>query len=126
MRDEGGFTLIEIMVALTVFALAAMALIRLEGATIRGAAVLDRTLLARMVAGNVALDAVTGAAPPPPGVTRGVEANGGTEWTWTRAVAPTGDPRIVRIDVTVTEPGGRVLSRLTIVRPPTPVVTVNS
>ncbi|WP_333994239.1 type IV pilus modification PilV family protein [Sphingomonas sp. 22R3R2A-7] len=35
-RPERGFTLIEIMVALAVFSLAAMALVRLESATIRG------------------------------------------------------------------------------------------
>ena len=34
-KREEGFTLIEMMVALAVFSLAAMALIRLEGATIR-------------------------------------------------------------------------------------------
>ena len=122
---EHGFTLIEIMVALAVFGLAAMALIRLEGATIRGAATLDRTLLAGMVARNVALDAYTDAEAPASGTTRGVEENGGASWTWTRTVAPVGD-RIVRIDVAVAEPNGRVLSRLTMVRPPTPTVTVGA
>lgn len=120
MRSERGFTLIEIMVALAVFSLAAMALIRLEGATIRGAGVLDRTLLAQSVARNVAIEAVTEAQAPPPGATRGVEVNGGQPWTWTRVVAPTGDPRIVRIDVAVADATGRVLGRLTMVRPPTP------
>lgn len=124
MRAERGFTLIEIMVALAVFGLAAMALIRLEGATIRGASVIDRTLLAQMVARNVAIDAVTAAQPPATGTTRGVEANGGASWTWTRTVAPTGNTRIVRVDVSVADPQGRVLSRLTMIRPPTPVVTV--
>lgn len=123
---EHGFTLIEIMVALAVFSLAAMALIRLEGATIRGADVLDRTLLAQSVAQNVAVEAVTDAQAPARGVTRGAEANGGQNWTWTRNVAGTGDPRIVRIDVTVADPTGRVLARLTAVRPPTPVVTVTA
>ena len=47
VRDERGFTLIEIMVALAVFSLAALALVRLESATIRGAAILDETLVAR-------------------------------------------------------------------------------
>ena len=117
---EHGFTLIEIMVALAVFSLAAMALVRLEGATIRGAGVLDRTLLAQSVARNVAIEAVTDAQAPASGTTRGVDANGGRPWTWTRTVTPTGDPRIVRIDVAVADASGRVLNRLTMVRPPTP------
>ncbi len=122
MRAEKGFTLIEIMVALVVFSLAAMALIRLEGATIRSAGVLDRTMLAQTVARNVAIEVVTEAEAPAAGSVRGAEANGGALWNWTRTVTPTGDPRIVRIDVAVADPTGQVLGRLTMVRPPTPVL----
>lgn len=121
---EDGFTLIEIMVALVVFSLAAMALIRLEGATIRSAGVLDRTMLAQMVARNVAIEAVTEAQAPAAGATRGAEVNGGALWSWTRTVAPTGDPRIVRVDVAVADPTGQVLGRLTMVRPPTPTAAI--
>lgn len=124
MRSDRGFTLLEIMVALAVFSLAAMALIRLEGATIRGAGALDATLLAGGVARNVAIEAVTDAAPPSSGLTRGVEANGGRTWAWTRVVAPTGDPRIVRVDVAVSDANGRAVARLTMVRPPTPPATI--
>ena len=124
MADTRGFTLIEIMVALAVFALAAMALVRLEGATIRGAATLDATFLAQMVARNVAIDAVTGAQAPPTGVTRGIEANGGRPWRWTRSVTPTGDVRIVRIDVAVSDARGAVLGRLAMVRGPNRPVAV--
>lgn len=122
MRDERGFTLIEVMVALAVFSLAAMALIRLEGATIRGAATLDRTLRAHMVARNVAIEAITDARTPATGVTRGSEVNGGARWSWTRAVTPTENAAIVRVDVAVADASGRVLSRLTAVRPPTPAI----
>lgn len=117
---EGGFTLLEILVALAVFSLAALALIRLESASVRGAAVLDRTLVASMVARNVALDAVTQARAPAAGQTAGAEANGGRVWRWTRVVTPTGDVRIVRIDVAVQGPDGQVLGRATMVRPATP------
>lgn len=118
MDQERGFTLIEVMVALLVFGLAAMALIRLDGATIRGASLLDRTLLAQAVARNVAVETVTDAAPPPPGVARGSEANGGARWNWTRTASPVGDRGAMRIDVAVAEPTGQVLGRLTMVRPP--------
>lgn len=116
---DRGFTLIEIMVALTVFSLAALALLRLEGATIRNAGTLDRILLARMVARNVAIDAITGAEVPATGTTSGTEANGGQRWTWTRTVTPTGNRDIVRVGVTVADADGRALGRLTMVRPPT-------
>ena len=114
---EHGFTLLEILVALAVFSLAALALIRLETASVRGAAVLDRTLLANMVARNVAIEAVTDAAPPTRGAGGGVEVNGGEAWRWTRVVTPTADPRILRVDVAVQGATGQTLGRTTMVRP---------
>lgn len=116
---QGGFTLIEMMVALVVFSLAAMALIRLEGATIRGAGTLDSTLIAQMVARNVAIEAMTDAQPPAIGSANGVEQNGGRNWSWTRLTQPTGDARILRIDVAVADTAGTVQGRLTVVRPAT-------
>jgi general secretion pathway protein I len=111
-----GFTLIEMMVALAVFALAALALIRLEGATIRGAGILDSTLTGQIVARNVAIEAVTDAKPPTLGIATGTEQNDGKAWTWTRTVAATGDPRILRIDVAVRDVSGRAAGKLTMVR----------
>lgn len=119
-RGEAGFTLIEVTVALAVFALAALALVRLEGATLRSAAVLDRTLLAQIVARNVAIEAVTEARLPALGPTNGTAVQAGRSWAWTRTVSGTGDPRIVRIDAAVQDATGRTLARLTMVRPPTP------
>lgn len=116
-----GFTLIEMMVALAVFSLAAMALIRLEGATIRGASILDTTLVAQMVARNVAIEAVTEARPPAIGTATGVEQNGGRAWTWTRATRPTGDARVLRIDVAVADAAGQTQGRLTMVRVAAPL-----
>ena len=115
-KRESGFTLIEMMVALAVFSLAALALIRLESATIRGASLLDSTLTAQMVARNVAIEAMTDAKPPAAGVARGVEQNGGRAWSWTRTTRPTADARIVRIDVEVADAAGSRQGHLTVVR----------
>lgn len=117
-RSETGFTLIEIMVALAVFSLAALALVRLEGATIRGAALVDSATIAQIVARNVAIEAMTDAQPPAAGVANGVETNGGRSWRWTRRVRATGDASILRIDVAVADQSGATLGRLTMIRPP--------
>jgi general secretion pathway protein I len=118
---EAGFTLIEILVALAVFSLAALALIRLQSAGVRGVTVLDRTMVANMVARNVALEALTAVQAPTLGAGGGTELNGGRVWRWTRAVTPTGDTRIVRIDVTVAASSGQIVGRATMVRPPSEV-----
>ena len=117
--NERGFTLIEVMVALAVFSLAALALLRLEGAGVRSTAILSDTIVAQMVARNVAIDAVTAPRPPALGRSGGVEQNGGRPWRWVREVRPTGDRGIVRIDVAVLGADGRQLGRLTMIRPPT-------
>lgn len=124
-RGERGFTLIEIMVALVVFSLAALALIRLEGQTIRSTGAVSATLLAQTVARNVAIEAVTDAQPPVRGRANGVEAAGGRNWTWVREVQPLGDGDVQRVDVEVSDEGGAVLGRATMVRPPTVVSTVS-
>ena len=111
-----GFTLIEMMVALAVFSLAALALIRLEGATIRGAATLDSTLMAQMVARNVAYEALTDARAPAIGTANGAEVNGSRRWSWTRVTQPTGDTRILKIAVSVTDASGRTAGQMTVVR----------
>jgi general secretion pathway protein I len=113
-----GFTLIEIMVALAVFSLAVLALIRLEGATVRGASILDDTLVANLVAHNVAVDAVTDGVAPGTGRESGVEVNAGRSWRWTREVRPTGNAQILRIDVAVQDRAGTVLGHTTMIRPP--------
>ena len=115
-RPEYGFTLIEMMVALAVFSLAALALIRLEGATIRGAGTLNSTLMAQIVARNIAIEALTDARAPTIGSATGVEQNGGRAWSWTRVTQPTGDTRILRIDVSVMDASGRNAGHLTVVR----------
>jgi general secretion pathway protein I len=122
---RNGFTLVEVMVALAVFSLAALALIRLEGATIRSTALLGDTIIAQMVARNVAVEAITSPRAPAVGRAAGVEQNGGRAWRWVREVRPTGDPRILRVDVAVVDAAGRALGRLTMIRPPQPEVTVS-
>ena len=117
---ERGFTLIEIMVALAVFSLAVLALLRLESATARGASIIDETLVANLVARNVANEAVSEAEAPTAGQSSGIEVNAGRRWTWQRIVVPTGDRRIVRIEVAVRGPSGSVAGRAAAVRPPTP------
>lgn len=114
---ETGFTLIEMLVALAVFSLAALALLRLEGATLANTHELDRRSIAQLVARNVAAETLTDPAAPALGESNGSEVNAGRNWRWARQTTRTGDERVVRVDISVTDEAGDMLARLTIVRP---------
>lgn len=103
-RGTRGFTLLEMLVALAVFSLAALALLRLEGATLRSTAALDDKALAQLVARNMAVEVMTDPAPPVLGTATGAEINGGRRWAWTRTTSRTDDARLLRIDIAVAGP----------------------
>lgn len=112
--DERGFTLLEMLVALAVFSLAALALLRLEGATVRQTGQLDERMLAQLVARNLAVETLTDPAPPPIGASSGETVNGGRKWRWSRVTSRTPDQRLVRVDISVAT--SRTPTVLTIVR----------
>ena len=113
---EGGFTLIEMLVALAVFSLAALALLRLEGATVASTARLQDQAIAQIVARNLAVESLTDPVPPSFGRSSGREYNGGRTWNWTRTVARSPEPRIQQIRIEVQSQLGPERARLTIFR----------
>lgn len=84
---RNGFTLLELLVALAVFAIAALALVRMEGASIARTADLDQRLLREVVAQNMAAEILTDPAPPPVGTATGTIRNAGRQFLWARQVA---------------------------------------
>ncbi|HVJ00007.1 MAG TPA: type II secretion system minor pseudopilin GspI [Sphingomonas sp.] len=97
---QQGFTLIEMLVALAVFSLAAMALLRLQGVSLRTTADLDQRVVAQAVARNIAVETLTDPAPPAIGNTGGTAVNGGRPSAWTRRVQALGGGAL-RIDIAV-------------------------
>ncbi|WP_084438938.1 type II secretion system minor pseudopilin GspI [Sphingobium sp. TCM1] len=98
---EHGFTLLEMLVALAVFSLAALALVRLQGVTLRTAADLDSKALGQIVARNLMVEAQTDPAPPSIGEEDGEVENGGRRWHWSRSVRATDDKRLLQVDLTI-------------------------
>lgn len=100
---EGGFTLLEMLVALSVFALAALALLRMEGASLSRTADLDQRLLREIVAQNMAAEILTDPAPPALGEESGTIRNAGREFGWTRSVRATPEYGVLTITLSVRE-----------------------
>ena len=113
---EHGFTLIETLVALAIFSLAALALLRLEGATLSSTAVLTDRAVGQIVVRNLAVEVMTDNRAPPVGETSGTVVNAGRTWRWARLTKQTDDLRIVRIDLTVVDDAGRSSGALSLAR----------
>lgn len=113
---DRGFTLVELLVALALFALAALALIRLQGAGVAGVHRLEARMLGQVVARNIAYGALLSRAPPPLGRIEGQERNGGRDWRWQRIVARAAEPGMIRVEVRVTSADGQDAGRLVIFR----------
>lgn len=112
--DQAGFTLVEMLVALSIFSLAAVALLRLGGTTAMNGAAIEEHALAQIVARNIAAETLTDPAPPPFGELSGEIVNGGRSWHWTRTTARSPEARIQQIAILVR--GERASAQLTIFR----------
>jgi general secretion pathway protein I len=115
-RAERGFTLLEMLVALAVLSLGAVALLNLAGENTRQAGAVESRFFAAVVAENQAIAAMTSGGAPAIGVQTGEEAVGRQAWRWTRTVAPL-SAGVLRIEVRVTPAaGGPTVGEVTVFR----------
>lgn len=117
LSDDAGFTLIEMLVALSIISIAALTLVRLDAYAIRTAGDLDDVTLAGIVAQNRSVELLTDPAPPTIGTSRITVTNAGRNWTVEQRVAPTADRSLLRIDLIARPQTGRGQAALTIIRP---------
>jgi general secretion pathway protein I len=110
---RSGFTLLEVMVAMAIFSMAAMALMRLQAFSIRSAADVIAHDMAWQVARNRGAELLSDPALPVLGITNGSESFGGRNFKWSQDVKRTDDIKVLRIDVRVEGvDGGRALLKL--------------
>lgn len=104
MSRARGFTLVEVLVALAVVAIALLALTRAAGVQVAAFDALRERTLAGWVAANVVTETRLANAPgvlPPTGASDGRVEFGGRAWRWERDVKNTPDAAIRRVDVRV-------------------------
>lgn len=103
--ENEGFSLLEVVVAIAVFSLGALAVINVLGEGTRSAIADERRAIATIVAENRLAEAMATTLPPSSGITRGTETALSRSWEWELRIAPTPEARILRIDVAVRETG---------------------
>lgn len=96
-----GFTLLEVLVALAIFAVAAAAMINGITTSLSAQSYLERRTLAHWVAMNQMTEVKLQATWPSVGLSDGTEEMTGHEWFWTRKVEETADPKLRRVDIEV-------------------------
>lgn len=114
--DDRGFTLLEMLVALSIISIAALTLVRLDAYAVRSAGDLDERTVAGIVAQNRAVEIWTDPVPPTIGASAVGVVNAGRNWRIEQRVARTADDSLLRIDLIVRPESGRGQAALTIVR----------
>lgn len=117
-RMRSGFTLVEVLVALTVLSIAVVALLKVQGESARSVTYLEEKAIAQVVAENVLVGTLARPGVLQPGTARGQTEMAGRSWTWQRQVT-LADQRaqILRIDVAAgLEDSDQVLSEITAFR----------
>jgi len=100
-----GFTLLEMLVALTIFSLAALALVRLQAVSARTAVDLRERTMAEVVARNLMIERLTDPRAPSEGASAGTVENAGRQWRWAQQVDTDGDEQRLLV-ITIRVDGG--------------------
>ncbi|MBU1235252.1 MAG: type II secretion system minor pseudopilin GspI [Gammaproteobacteria bacterium] len=114
MARGNGFTLIEVLVALVIFAVGVMATLRAMGVVITGSSEQRLRLAAGWVAENRLAEMRATGRFPPLGTNEGEETMAGQHYVWREETKATPNPLFRRVDVSVflTEGDDHALSRL--------------
>lgn len=95
---DAGISIVETLVALFVFALAAVALISMQAQSVETYSRVETRALGAIVIGNALVDVMAARTAPPLGVREGEAELAGRSWRWRMDVLSNGDPESVRIE----------------------------
>ena len=101
MQNQAGFSLMEALVAIAVFATAATGLISLNTSSIRISGELSDRVLARQVAENIAVETITDPQLLIVGGATGEDVQRNRDFVWERNITPAPRPDLVEITIRV-------------------------
>jgi general secretion pathway protein I len=101
MKPERGFTLVEVMVALAIVALALTAMASSMNTMIDNASTMRERTYASWIAQNKIAELRLAGVLPEVGTNSGELEYGGTQWSWRATISETGVESFMRIDVSV-------------------------
>jgi len=101
-RGSGGFTLLEVLIALLVLALALIALVRTAAVQVRDFDDLRERTIAGWLAQEILAETRIANPLPDPGRSNGQRRFGGRDWRWEVRVQGTAVPSIRRLDISIT------------------------
>ncbi len=113
-KQVQGFTLLEVMLAMAVFAIAGVALISTAGNNLKNTSYLETKMFADWVASNQLVEATLDETWPPKNNKKGKTEMAGREWFWTQKVISTTEQnlRAIVIEVRTAESDEKELSSL--------------
>lgn len=103
-RLQAGFSLIEMLAALTILALAGVALMNALTTSTRSAALAQEMTLAQIAAQNLISEQILDTDPGQMRERSGEYALGGRNFVWTLEIEATGQPDLVRLRLVVSDP----------------------
>jgi len=89
------------LVALTIFSIAGLALVRLQAVSARTSVDLRERTLSEIVARNLMIERLTDPQAPVAGTTEGKAENAGRQWNWQQQVASADEGRMLLVTIRV-------------------------
>lgn len=107
MKAQRGFTLLEVLVALAIFAVVAASVLATSTRSLQNAARLEDKTLAMWIADNRLAEMQLAATPPSEGRDQGELDFAGRRWEWQSQVDATSDPALRRATLWVAQRNDR-------------------